>query len=239
MKPTPLQRLRSALNCALLWFEQVDGLAPPSPSAIAKGNRKSSYSGDKYVDLGVSASEAIVGVAWDDRRNATAPPDGDLVKGNGRPPPAKLQRQPGSAITDASFAAYMRAEATACWTGPRTGGWRKTCASMAGSITDRKYWDYLSSLQYQRPARDANDKALAVMPRPHLAAGRQRRRCPNNNAPAPGPPAGIFIVEKDMIMPNAHPDLWQRCREPPAASDTCGITHRYLAAEMGSTKPQS
>lgn len=57
------------------WFEQVDGLSATLALGYSEGKSKSSYSGDKYVDLdSVAPMKAIVGVAWTIRRNATAPP---------------------------------------------------------------------------------------------------------------------------------------------------------------------
>ncbi|MDK8252737.1 hypothetical protein QP834_17240, partial [Enterococcus faecalis] len=57
------------------WFEQVDGLSATLALGYSEGKSKSSYSGDKYVDLdSVAPMKAIVGVAWDDpaKRYGTA-----------------------------------------------------------------------------------------------------------------------------------------------------------------------
>nr|VXZ81212.1 Uncharacterised protein [Klebsiella pneumoniae] len=105
------------------------------------------------------------------------------------------------------------------------------------NLTDRKYWDYLSSRNIETGTnRDANDKALAVMPgRTGSWASTSTSDCPNNNAPAPARRPGIFIVEKDMIMPNAHPDLWQRYQPPkrPVPRNMPAISPR----KWGSAKP--
>jgi hemoglobin/transferrin/lactoferrin receptor protein len=56
------------------WFEEVNGLSATLAYGYSEGKSKSSYSGDKYVDLdSVAPMKAIVGVAWDDPANATAP----------------------------------------------------------------------------------------------------------------------------------------------------------------------
>lgn len=44
------------------------------------------------------------------------------------------------------------------------------------NLTDRKYWDYLSSRNIETGTnQDANDKSAGGDAGPHLAAGRQRR----------------------------------------------------------------
>ncbi len=59
------------------------------------------------------------------------------------------------------------------------------------NLTDRKYWDYLSSRNIETGTnQDANDKALAVMPGRTWQGVNVDFDCPNNNAPAPGPPVG-------------------------------------------------
>ncbi|VTN03632.1 Heme-repressible hemoglobin-binding protein [Raoultella ornithinolytica] len=57
------------------WFEEVNGLSATLAYGYSEGKSKSSYLGDKYIDLdSVAPMKAIVGVAWDDpaKRYGTA-----------------------------------------------------------------------------------------------------------------------------------------------------------------------
>ncbi|VTN11224.1 Outer membrane receptor for ferrienterochelin and colicins [Raoultella terrigena] len=108
----------------------------------------------------------------------------------------------GSAITD-STSEYMRVPGYGMldW----TAYWQvaKNVRLNGGvyNITDRKYWDYLSSRNIETSTnQDANDKALADDAWPYLAAGRERRFLINpiiRNLPPAAMP-GILIVEKDV-----------------------------------------
>ena len=151
------------------WFEQVDGLSATLALGYSEGKSKSSYSGDKYVDLdSVAPMKAIVGVAWDDpaKRYGTAL-TATFVKGKqATATNRESYSNSGSAITDAS-SDYMRVPGYGMldW----TAYWQvaKNVRLNGGvyNLTDRKYWDYLSSRNIETGTnQDANDKALAVMP---------------------------------------------------------------------------
>lgn len=174
----------------------MDGLSATLALGYSEGKSKSSYSGDKYVDLdSVAPMKAIVGVAWDDpaKRYGTAL-TATFVKGKqATATNRESYSNSGSAITDAS-SDYMRVPGYGMldW----TAYWQvaKNVRLNGGvyNLTDRKYWDYLSSRNIETGTnQDANDKALAVMPgRTRSWASTSTSDCPNNNAPAPGPPAG-------------------------------------------------
>jgi hemoglobin/transferrin/lactoferrin receptor protein len=112
--------------------------------------------------------KAIVGVAWDDpaKRYGTAL-TATFVKGKqATATNRESYSNTGSAITDAS-SEYMRVPGYGMldW----TAYWQvaKNVRLNGGvyNITDRKYWDYLSSRNIETGTnQDANDKALAVMP---------------------------------------------------------------------------
>ncbi len=151
------------------WFEQVDGLSATLALGYSEGKSKSSYSGDKYVNLdSVAPMKAIVGVAWDDpaKRYGTAL-TATFVKGKqATATNRESYSNSGSAITDAS-SDYMRVPGYGMldW----TAYWQvaKNVRLNGGvyNLTDRKYWDYLSSRNIETGTnQDANDKALAVMP---------------------------------------------------------------------------
>lgn len=157
----------------------MDGLSATLALGYSEGKSKSSYSGDKYVDLdSVAPMKAIVGVAWDDpaKRYGTAL-TATFVKGKqATATNRESYSNSGSAITDAS-SDYMRVPGYGMldW----TAYWQvaKNVRLNGGvyNLTDRKYWDYLSSRNIETGTnQDANDKALAVMPG-RTAAGRQRR----------------------------------------------------------------
>ncbi|HAB23383.1 MAG TPA: TonB-dependent receptor, partial [Pantoea sp.] len=65
------------------WFQPVDGLSATFALGYNEGKSKSSYSGDKYVDLdSVAPLKAIVGLAWDDvQRGYGAAVTATFVKG--------------------------------------------------------------------------------------------------------------------------------------------------------------
>ncbi len=140
--------------------------------------------------------KAIVGVAWDDpaKRYGTAL-TATFVKGKqATATNRESYSNSGSAITDAS-SDYMRVPGYGMldWTAYWQVAENVRLNGGVYNLTDRKYWDYLSSLAISRPAptEDANDKALAVMPEPHAAAGRQRRLLiARIITHLPGPPAG-------------------------------------------------
>lgn len=151
------------------WFQQVDGLSATFALGYNEGKSKSSYSGDKYVDLdSVAPLKAIVGVAWDDvQRGYGAAVTATFVKGKrATETNRESYTNSGTAITDAT-SEYMRVpgygmvDATAYWQVAKN-------VRLSGGIynlTDRKYWDYTSSRELTSDtAQDRNDVALAVMP---------------------------------------------------------------------------
>lgn len=151
------------------WFEQVDGLSATLAYGYTEGKSKSSYMGDKYIDLdSVAPMKAIAGVAWDDpaKRYGTAL-TATFVKGKrATATNRESYNNTGSALTSSSNE-YMRVPGYGLldW----TAYWQvaKNVKINGGvyNITDRKYWDYLSSrTQEESTSQDAYDKALAVMP---------------------------------------------------------------------------
>lgn len=151
------------------WFEEVNGLSATLAYGYSEGKSKSSYLGDKYIDLdSVAPMKAIVGVAWDDpaKRYGTAL-TATFVKGKqASATNRESYTNTGSAITDSS-SEYMRVpgygmlDLTAWWQVAKNvrlnGG--------VYNITDRQYWDYLSSRNIETSTnQDAYDKALATMP---------------------------------------------------------------------------
>lgn len=151
------------------WFRQVDGLSTLLSYGYSEGKSKSSYAGDKYIDLNsVPPMKAVVGMAWDDpnkqygtaltatfikgkRADATTR---ESYRNDGRPlgkSSDRYMRIPGYGLLD--WTAYWQLA--------------KNVRVNGGvyNITDRKYWDYLNSrTQELKTAQDANDKQLAVMP---------------------------------------------------------------------------
>lgn len=151
------------------WFEEVDGLSATLAYGYSEGKSKSSYMGDKYIDLdSVAPMKAIAGVAWDDpaKRYGTAL-TATFVKGKRATATSRESyTNTGSTIADSSNE-YMRVPGYGLldW----TAYWQvaKNVRLNGGvyNITDRKYWDYLSSRTIEESTRqDAYDKALAVMP---------------------------------------------------------------------------
>ena len=151
------------------WFQQVDGLSATFALGYNEGKSKSSYSGDKYVNLdSVAPLKAIVGLAWDDvQRGYGAAVTATFVKGKrATETNRESYTNSGAALTDAT-SEYMRVpgygmvDATAYWQVAKN-------VRLSGGIynlTDRKYWDYTSSRELtSETAQDRNDVALAVMP---------------------------------------------------------------------------
>lgn len=151
------------------WFPQVDGLSSTFALGYNKGKSKSSYAGDKYIDLdSVAPLKAIVGLAWDDKaRGYGAALTATFVKGKqATATNRESYTNTGTAITD-STSEYMRVpgygmvDATAYWQATKN-------VKLSGgiyNITDRKYWDYTSSRTLTSSnAQERNDINLAVMP---------------------------------------------------------------------------
>jgi hemoglobin/transferrin/lactoferrin receptor protein len=151
------------------WFPQVDGLSSTVALGYNEGKSKSSYAGDKYIDLdSVAPLKAIVGLAWDDKaRGYGAALTATFVKGkqataNNR----ESYTNSGTAITDSTseyrrVPGYGMVDATAYWQATKN-------LKLSGgiyNITDRKYWDYTSSRTLTSTnAQERNDINLAVMP---------------------------------------------------------------------------
>ncbi|MDW8845509.1 TonB-dependent receptor [Erwinia sp. MMLR14_017] len=152
------------------WFEQVNGLSATFALGYSEGKSKSSYSGDSYVDLdSVAPMKAILGIAWDDpAKRYGASVTATFVKGKQATATNResFNNNAGSSLSDSSEE-YMRVpgygmvDMTAYWQVAKN-------VKVSGGIynlTDRKYWDYLSSRELTESTnQDAYDKALAVMP---------------------------------------------------------------------------
>ncbi|TKI05189.1 TonB-dependent receptor domain-containing protein [Martelella alba] len=151
------------------WYPSVNGLSATFALGYAQGAAKSDYLGDKYIDLdSVPPMKAVVGVAWDDpSQRYGAALTATFVKGKRADATSRESyTNTGSAITD-SATQYMRVpgygllDMTAYW---RVAPHVKLSGGIY-NITDRKYWDYLSSRQITESTnQDAYNKALAVMP---------------------------------------------------------------------------
>lgn len=151
------------------WFYQVNGLSTTFALGYSKGQAKSRYDGDKYVDLdSVAPMKAVVGVAFDDpaQRFGTAI-TATFVKGKQAQSTNRNSYQnSGGALTDATteyarVPGYGMVDMTA---------WVKVTKNVKLSggvynLTDRKYWDYLSSRNMTGETQvDINDRSLAVQP---------------------------------------------------------------------------
>lgn len=152
------------------WFEQVNGLSANFALGYYQGKSKSSYSGDKYVDIdSVAPMKAIVGVAWDDpAKRYGAAVTATFVKGKQATATNResYNNASGSTLTDATteylrVPGYGLVDMSAYWQVARN-------VKLSGgvyNITDRKYRDYLSSRELtDSTQQDAYDNALAVMP---------------------------------------------------------------------------
>lgn len=152
------------------WFEQVNGLSANFALGYNQGKSKSSYSGDKYVDIdSVAPMKAIVGVAWDDpAKRYGAAATATFVKGKQATATSResYNNASGSTLTDATteylrVPGYGLVDMSAYWQVARN-------VKLSGgvyNITDRKYRDYLSSRELtDSTQQDAYDNALAVMP---------------------------------------------------------------------------
>ena len=151
------------------WFEKVNGLNATLAYGYTQGQSKSRYMGDKYIDLdSVPPMKAIVGIGWDDPAkrfgtNLTA----TFVKGKRATATMRESyNNTGTAISDSSTD-YMRVPGYGLldWTAYWQVAKHVKVNGGVYNITDRKYWDYLSSrTQEETTNQDACDKALAVMP---------------------------------------------------------------------------
>ncbi|WP_428944183.1 TonB-dependent receptor domain-containing protein [Pantoea sp. FN060301] len=151
------------------WFEEVNGLSAAFALGYSEGKSKSSYAGDSYVDLdSVAPVKAIVGVAWDDpAKRYGAAVTATFVKGKQATATSRQSYSNSGAPLGEASTEYMRVpgygmvDMTAYWQVAKN-------LRLSGGIynlTDRKYWDYLSSRELTETSnQDARDKALAVMP---------------------------------------------------------------------------
>ncbi|WP_370420190.1 TonB-dependent receptor domain-containing protein [Pantoea vagans] len=151
------------------WFSEVEGLSANLAFGYTQGAAKSSYLGDRYVDLeSVAPMKAIVGLAWDDEaRGYGAAVTATFVKGKKASATNRNSfTNNGNSLTDSSTD-YMRVPGYGLV--DMTAYWRVTHnVRLSGglyNITDRKYRDYLSSRQLTSATQqDRNDQALAIMP---------------------------------------------------------------------------
>ncbi|ATA25596.1 TonB-dependent receptor [Brenneria goodwinii] len=156
------------------WFDQVDGLSARLAYGYSKGASKSDLAGDGYVDLeSVAPMKAIVGVAYDDpsqiygaaltatfnKGKQASDTSGRKANTNGAVASSSTEymRVPGYGVVD--LTAYYRISKNV----KLSGG--------VYNVTDRKYWDYLSSRNIEAPtstdaSTDKNyyDQQLAIAP---------------------------------------------------------------------------
>ncbi|KQN47622.1 TonB-dependent receptor [Serratia sp. Leaf50] len=151
------------------WYQEVNGLSARLAFGYAKGASKSSYNGDKYVDLdSVPPMKLVTGLAWDDPSGlygvaATATFNkGKQATATNR----QTYTNTGTAITDSSteyarIPGYGIVDLTGYWQVAKN-------VKLSGGVynlTDRKYWDYLSTRNNEvSTAQDKADLALATMP---------------------------------------------------------------------------
>lgn len=151
------------------WFNAVDGLSSTLAFGYNEGKAKSSYAGDKYVDIdSVAPMKAIASIAWDDpaKRYGTALTATFVHGKQATATNRESYTNSGTSLTD-STTDYMRVPGYTLvdWT-----VWWQVAKHVklnggVYNITDRKYWDYLSSRDIETSTnQDLQEKALAVMP---------------------------------------------------------------------------
>nr|WP_240775750.1 TonB-dependent receptor [Nissabacter sp. SGAir0207] len=151
------------------WFDDLRGLGATLGWGYSKGQSKSSYLGDRYVDLdSVPPMKAILGLSWDapDRAWGGAVTT-TLVKGKRAVATSRQSyANTGTAITDSNttyqrIPGYALVDLTAYWQVASN-------VKLSGGIynlTDRKYWDYLSSRTLTDTGlQDQYNQALSVQP---------------------------------------------------------------------------
>ena len=156
------------------WFEQAQGFSTQLAFGYTQGAAKSSYSGDKYIDLeSIPPMKAVLGVAYDDPGQLYGAAltatfnKGKRSSANGR---ASYQNS-GSAITD-STTTYMNVPGYGVVDLSAYYRVNKNVKITGGiyNLTDRKYWDYLSTRNIEEPtstsSSDKNyyDQQLSVAP---------------------------------------------------------------------------
>ncbi|MBP2156551.1 TonB-dependent receptor domain-containing protein [Erwinia rhapontici] len=151
------------------WFNALNGLSTTLAVGYSEGKSKSSYSGDSYVDLdSVAPMKAVVGMAWDDpAQRYGAAVTATFVKGKKAESTSRESySNTGTALASGSddytrIPGYGMVDMTAYW---RVAKNMKLSVGIY-NLTDRKYWDYLSSRQLTSTStQDAYEQALAVMP---------------------------------------------------------------------------
>ncbi|WP_230479557.1 TonB-dependent receptor domain-containing protein [Izhakiella capsodis] len=151
------------------WFDAIDGLSATLAYGYSQGKAKSSYLGDKYIDLdSVPPMKAVVGLAWDDpAKRYGAAITATFVKGKRAiDSNREAYSNSGAVLADSSkeydrVPGYGLVDLSAWW---RVADHVKLSGGIY-NLTDRKYWDYLSDRQLTSITnQDGYDKALAVMP---------------------------------------------------------------------------
>ncbi len=151
------------------WVDQLNGLSATFALGYNEGKAKSKFSGDRYVDLeSVAPMKAVVGVAWDDPAECYgAALTATFVKGKrATATNRETYSNTGAALTTSTseymlVPGYGMVDMTAYWR------LNKTVKLSGGvyNLTDRKYWDYLSSRDLTGSSQqDMAEQALAVMP---------------------------------------------------------------------------
>ncbi|WP_241649659.1 TonB-dependent receptor domain-containing protein [Rosenbergiella collisarenosi] len=150
------------------WFPAVNGLSSSFALGYTKGMSKSSLQDDKYVDLdSVAPMKAVVGVAWDDpAQRYGAALTATFVKGKQAKQTTRDTTNTGSA-TESENSKYLRIPGYGMV--DMTAYWRVTPrVKLSGGVynlTNRKYWDYLSSRDLTTDTtQHQTDIALATMP---------------------------------------------------------------------------
>lgn len=151
------------------WYPEVSGLRARLALGMAEGAAKSDYMGDKYVDLdSVAPMRLVAGVSYDDPGELYGAALTATFNKGKRASATNRQsyNNSGSAITD-STTEYMRVPGYGLV--DLTAYYRITKnVKVSGglyNITDRKYWDYLSSRNIETSTnQDLSDQALATQP---------------------------------------------------------------------------
>lgn len=131
------------------WQEQLNGLSANIAFGYSKGESKSSYLGDKYIDLdSVAPLKLIVGLSWDDPNGVYGMSVVSTLQKGKRAKSTNRQSYSnnGSAITNSNTEYYRisgrgTVDVTAYW------NINKNIHLSGGiyNVTDKKYWDYLSN----------------------------------------------------------------------------------------------
>lgn len=151
------------------WFSAVNGLSTTFAIGYNKGQSKSNYSGDKYVDLdSIAPMKAVFAVAWDDPEHRYGMAITSTFQKGKQATATNRQTysNTGSAITDSTIE-YMKVPGYGLidWTGYWQVASHVKLNGGVYNVTNRKYWDYLNSRQLTEVSKQgAYDVALAVQP---------------------------------------------------------------------------